>query len=213
MNPGMNSTPRPWSVPWLVTLTVLVVFTLGGPLPATTTVCAQGFPGPAGGVESAVSRQWIWSRAHALPAETTSEQSGYFSIVEGLNGRIYIGTAKYGDNAFLVELDPRTDAMRIVLDAEKEIGVDRRGFAAQAKFHTRNNVGTSGKIYLGTKQGYTQPGEKTTDYLGGHPMVFDPATGKTRVYDIPVKHQGVISVSPDESRGVAGQGGDLVGAD
>lgn len=203
MNPGTNSTPRPRSVPWLVTLTLLVVFTLGGPLPAPTPICAQGFPGPAGGVESAVSRQWIWSRAHALPAETTSEQSGYFSIVEGLNGRIYIGTAKYGDNAFLVELDPRTEAMRIVLDAEKEIGVDRRGFAAQAKFHTRNNVGPSGKIYLGTKQGYTQPGEKTTDYLGGHPMVFDPATGKTRVYDIPVKHQGVISVTPDESRGVA----------
>ncbi len=159
--------------------------------------------GPTGGVESAVSRQWLWSRAQAIPAETTSEQSGYFSIVEGRNGRIYVGTAKYGDNAYLVEFDPRADKMAIVVDAEKEIGVDRRGFAAQAKFHTRNNVGPSGKIYLGTKQGYTQPGEKTTDYLGGHPMVFDPSTGKTRVYDIPVKHQGVISVAPDESRGVA----------
>jgi sugar lactone lactonase YvrE len=164
---------------------------------------AQAPEGPVGGVESAVSRQWIWSKAHPIPAETTSEQSGYFSIVEGRNGRIYVGTAKYGDNAYLVEFDPRTDKMAVVVDAEKEIGVDRRGFAAQAKFHTRNNVGPSGKIYLGTKQGYTQPGEKTSDYLGGHPMVYDPATGKTRVYDIPVKHQGVISVTPDESRGVA----------
>ena len=34
-------------------------------------------------------------------------------------------------------------------------------------------------------------------------MVYDPATGKTRVYQIPVPHQGIISVTPDESRGVA----------
>lgn len=153
--------------------------------------------------ESALSRPWLWSKAHAIPPETTSEQSGYFSIVEGRDGRIYIGTAKYGDNAFLVEFSPSTGKMRIVVDAEKEIGVDRKGFAAQAKFHTRNNVGPSGKIYLGTKQGYAKAGEKVTDYLGGHPMVYDPKTGKTRVYDIPVPHQGIISVTPDESRGIA----------
>ena len=34
-------------------------------------------------------------------------------------------------------------------------------------------------------------------------MVYDPATGRTRVYPIPVPHQGIISVTPDESRGVA----------
>jgi hypothetical protein len=33
--------------------------------------------------------------------------------------------------------------------------------------------------------------------------VYDPATGKTKVYPIPVPHQGIISVTPDESRGVA----------
>ena len=159
---------------------------------------AQGQP-----VESVPSRPWLWSKAHAVPPETTSEQSGYFSIVEGRDGRVYIGTAKYGDNAFLVEFDPPTGRMRIVVDAEKEIGVDRKGFAAQAKFHTRNNVGPSGKIYIATKQGYPKAGEKPADYPGGHPMVYDPGTGKTRVYDIPVPHHGVISITPDESRGVA----------
>jgi hypothetical protein len=148
-------------------------------------------------------RHWIWSKAHAIPKETTSEESGYFSIVEGKSGKIYIGTAKYGDNAFLVEFDPKTEGMSIVVDAEKEIGVDRKGFAAQAKFHTRNNVGRSGKIYLGTKQGYPKEGETLTDYPGGHPMVFDPASGETKVYDIPVPHQGIASVTPDESRGLA----------
>jgi hypothetical protein len=35
------------------------------------------------------------------PAETTSEERGYFALVEGPNGQVYIGAAKYGDNAFL----------------------------------------------------------------------------------------------------------------
>ena len=138
-----------------------------------------------------------------MPAETTSEQSGYFSIVEGKDKHIYIGTAKYGANAYLVDFDPATKAMKVVVDAQKEIGTTATGFAAQSKIHTRNNVGASGRIYFGTKQGYPKEGEKRTDYPGGYPMVYDPATGRTRVYPIPVPHQGIISVTPDESRGVA----------
>src|SRR5687767_9375595 len=132
---------------------------------------------------------------HVLPG-THNNESGYFSIIEGLDGRIYVGTAKYGFNAYLVEFDPKTKAMKPVVDCMKEIGSTATGFAAQAKTHTRNNVGQSGKIYFGTKQGYPKPNsdEKRTDYPGGYPMVYDPATGKTRVYDIPIKHQGVISV-------------------
>ena len=38
-------------------------------------------------------RHWIWSKAHAIPKETTSEESGYFSIVEGksviIRDRVY----------------------------------------------------------------------------------------------------------------------------
>ncbi len=154
---------------------------------------------PAAGPES----RWLRATAYAVPKETTSEGSGYFAIVPGLDGRLYIGTAKYGENAFLVEFDPKTKKMKIVVDAHKEIGTKAKGFAAQSKIHTRNNVGPSGKIYFGTKQGYPKEGEKRTDYPGGYPMVYDPATGKTRVYPIPVVHQGIISVTPDESRGIA----------
>ena len=146
---------------------------------------------------------WLWSTAHAVPKETTTEGSGYFSIVEGHNSRLYIGTAKYRHNAYLVEFDPHSAEMRVAVDAHREIGTDATGFAAQAKIHTRNNVGASGKIYFGTKQGYPADGESRTDYAGGHPLVYDPATGKTRVYGIPVPHHGIISVTPDESRGVA----------
>ncbi|MEX2212611.1 MAG: hypothetical protein WD768_00690 [Phycisphaeraceae bacterium] len=158
---------------------------------------------PCAQAEEAPSPRWLWSTAHAVPKETTSEGSGYFSIIEGKDGRIYVGSAKYGHNAYLVAFDPKAADFKVVVDAHKEIGTNATGFAAQAKFHTRNNVGESGRIYLGTKQGYPKDGESRDDYLGGYPMVFDPATGKTRVYDIPVKHQGIISVTPDESRGIA----------
>ena len=39
------------------------------------------------------------AKAYRIPRETVSEESGYFSIVEGKNGKIYLGTAKYGSNA------------------------------------------------------------------------------------------------------------------
>src|SRR5687767_13185638 len=97
--------------------------------------------------------KWLWSTAHAVPKETTSEGSGYFSIIEGHDGKIYIGAAKYGSNAYLVAFDPKTKKMSIAVDCMKEIGSTATGFAAQAKIHTRNNIGESGKIYFGTKQG------------------------------------------------------------
>jgi hypothetical protein len=167
------------------------------------TILTSGSRGDDGPPRQALDRHWLWSTAHAVPAETTSEQSGYFSIVEGSNRRLYIGTARYRSNAYLVEFDPATKRMKVVVDAQKEIGTTATGFAAQAKIHTRNNVGPSGRIYLGTKQGYAKAGEEKTDYPGGYPMVYDPATGRTKVYPIPIAHQGIISVTPDESRNVA----------
>lgn len=154
---------------------------------------------------TAAGGDWLQATAYAVPKETTNQGSGYFAIVTGKNGRLYIGCAKYGVNAYLVEFDPKTRQMKIVVDCHKEIGTDAKGFAAQSKIHTRNNVGPSGKIYFATKQGYPEKdkGEKLTDYPGGYPMVYDPATGKTKVYPIPVKHHGIISITPDEARDVA----------
>jgi sugar lactone lactonase YvrE len=149
--------------------------------------------------------KWVPSTAYVVPKETATEGEGYFSIIEGLNGRLYIGTHANAVNSWLVEFDPAAEKMKVVVDAHKAIGKDIKGFGAQAKIHTRNNVGASGKIYFGTKQGYpdTKKGEKREDYPGGYPMVYDPKTGETKVYPIPVPHEGINSITPDESRGVA----------
>src|SRR5215831_1465729 len=84
---------------------------------------------------------WLLGHAYKIPSQYTNQESGYFSIVEGKNGRLYIGAAKYGVDAFLIEFDPKTSAMNLVLDVHKVIGSNATGFAAQAKLHTRNNVG------------------------------------------------------------------------
>jgi hypothetical protein len=147
--------------------------------------------------------RWLQATAHAIPKETATEGEGYFSIIEGHDRRLYIGTHANGVNSWLVAFDPTDKQMRIVVDAHRAIGIDRKGFGSQAKIHTRNNVGKSGRIYFGTKQGYPGPNEKREDYPGGYPMVFDPATGHTKVYPIPVPHEGISSITPDEERGVA----------
>jgi hypothetical protein len=147
--------------------------------------------------------RWLPATAHVVPKETAPEGEGYFSIIEGKNGKLYVGTHANGVNAWLVEFDPAAKKMRVVVDCHKAIGKDIKGFGAQAKIHTRNNVGASGKIYFGTKQGYPSKTEKREDYPGGYPMVYDPATGKTKVYPIPVPHHGINSITPDEKRGIA----------
>jgi hypothetical protein len=147
----------------------------------------------------------VTSTAYVVPKETATEGEGYFSIIEGLNARLYIGTHANAVNSWLVEFDPAAEKMKVVVDAHKAIGKDIKGFGSQAKIHTRNNSGASGRIYFGTKQGYPDlaKGEKREDYPGGYPMVYDPKTGETKVYPIPVPHEGINSITPDESRGLA----------
>ena len=145
---------------------------------------------------------WLLGTAYRLPGkEYANQESGYFSIIEGKDKKIYVGTAKYGVNSYLLEFDPLKAVTRMVVDVHRVLRTMVTGFAAQAKIHTRNNVGASGKIYFGTKQGYPEKGEKLTDYLGGYVMAYDPKTGETENLGLPKKHSGVISVMPDEERG------------
>lgn len=141
--------------------------------------------------------------AYVVPKQTCAEGEGYFALIEGLHRKLYIGTHANAVNSWLVEFDPGTRKMRLAVDAHQAAGIKASGFAAQSKIHTRNNTGASGKIYFATKQGYPTAGEKVTDYPGGYPMVYDPATDSTKVYPIPVPHHGIISITPDESRGLA----------
>lgn len=173
-----------------------------GLLPVLLAVAAVA-PGPARAIAQPAAARWLPATAYAIPKETATEGEGYFSIIEGHDRRLYIGTHANGVNSWLVSFDPSDKAMRIAVDAHRAIGIDRKGFGSQAKIHTRNNVGKSGSIYFGTKQGYPAEGEKREDYPGGYPMVFDPATGQTKVYPIPVPHEGISSITPDEERGVA----------
>src|SRR5947207_9638170 len=78
--------------------------------------------------------------AFKIPSRYTNQESGYFSLIEGKNGRLYIGAAKYGVDAYLIEFDPASKAFKMVVDVHELIGSTATGFAAQAKIHTRNNV-------------------------------------------------------------------------
>ena len=109
---------------------------------------AQGTEPPAAARKAPASLKYLWAKAYHIPPETTTEESGYFSLCEGKNGKIYIGTAAYGRNSYLVEFDPSSEKMRVVLDTHKLVGLplEPTGYAAQSKIHTRNFVGPSGKI-------------------------------------------------------------------
>jgi hypothetical protein len=163
--------------------------------------------------------KYLWGTAYHILPQTTTDESGYFSLCEGKDGKIYVGTAAYGRDAYLVEFDPKTTKQRIVIDAHKAIGLPLTptGFAAQAKIHTRNFVGPSGTIYVGTKQGYATAEEKKNGppkYLGGYVLTYDPKTGVVTNHGQPMPWsdklaamgytdgEGVIDTVADESRGL-----------
>jgi hypothetical protein len=191
---------------------------------AAATLLFAAVPAPASdpprGTKPPASLKYLLATAYHIPPETTTEESGYFSLCEGRDGKIYIGTAAYGRNSYLVEFDPKTEKMRVVLDTHKLVGLPLTptGYAAQSKIHTRNFVGPSGLIYLGTKQGYPTELEKKSGkvatYRGGYVITYDPATGKAADLGMPMplgdgrlpagatEGEGVIDVTADESRGL-----------
>src|SRR5262245_65770391 len=127
---------RRWVANYRVATALLTfLFTL------SAAVRAADHPAPAR--KPPASLKYLWAKAYHIPPETTTEESGYFALCEGKNGRIYIGSAAYGRNSYLVEFDPATEKMRIVLDTHKLVGLplEPTGYAAQAKLHTRNLVG------------------------------------------------------------------------
>jgi sugar lactone lactonase YvrE len=155
--------------------------------------------------QPAPKENWLLGQAFHIPSEYTNQESGYFSLVAGKDSKVYVGSAKYGVNCFLIEFNPMNAMIRMVVDVHRVIMQFLTGFAAQAKIHTRNNVGQlTGKIYFGSKQGYPdeKKGEKRSDYPGGYVLAYDPKTGTTENFGMPKKQHGVISVMPDEERGL-----------
>ncbi|MCE9588966.1 MAG: hypothetical protein K8S99_00395 [Planctomycetes bacterium] len=175
-------------------------------------------PSLAADVPTKAPFSYVWAKAYHIPSETTTDESGYFSLCEGLDGRMYVGTAAYGRNAYLVEFEPKTEKMRIVIDAHKSLGLPLTptGYAAQAKFHTRNFVGPSGVIYLGTKQGYPTDIDKKNNvtYPGGYFFTYDPKAGAAVSHGQPMPQgartkelgypdgEGIIDTVADEARGL-----------
>src|SRR6188472_4499120 len=84
--------------------------------------------------------KYVMAKAYHIPPETTTEESGYFSLCEGKDGKIYVGSAAYGRNSYLVEFDSKTQKIRVGVDTHKVVGLPEAptGYAAQSKIHTRN---------------------------------------------------------------------------
>ncbi len=156
--------------------------------------------------EESATPEYAFGHAVEVLESTNNQGSAYFSLAVGNNGMVYVGPAKYGVNAYLVEIDPETDEQRIVIDTHKLCGINNAtGIQAQSKIHTRPFVAPSGVIYVGSKQGYPdkRSGENPWQYPGGYLMSYDPQADEAKcIAKLPYRNFGVIDVVADETRGV-----------
>lgn len=170
--------------------------------------CIAASPARAQDEAAADAQPVDYAYAHAVAVleETNNQGTAYFSLAAGHNNLVYTGPAKYGVNAYLVEVDPNTDKQRIVIDTHALCGIENAtGYKAQSKIHTRPYVAPSGVIYLGSKQGY--PDKKTNEnrwsYPGGYLMSYNPKTDEAVCHaKLPYRNFGVIDAVADESRDV-----------
>jgi hypothetical protein len=143
------------------------------------------------------------TKNYSILAETHNHEAGFFSLCEGHNGKIYVGTEFSGENAFLVEFDPVTEKQRIVIDVNEVCDSGGSGITAQSKIHTINYVAPSGIIYVGSKQGGPNKGQNKFWYPGGYIMTYNPKTDKAKCLgQVPIPGHGIIDVTADEERGL-----------
>jgi hypothetical protein len=138
--------------------------------------------------------------------------SGYTAIEQDRDGKVYVGTAYYGQSAFLTQLDPKTAAWRAVFRSDELTGQYGRGQGIPGKIHTKLRLGEDGKIYGAMKQGYESHyriradiGEAPEGFRGSqftcHLFSYDPATDTALDLGPSLPQEGVTSFDVDTARG------------
>jgi sugar lactone lactonase YvrE len=147
-------------------------------------------------------------RVTFAPAGTTTDGSGYTAIEVGLDGKVYVGAARYGGYAWLLRFDPaaRPLFMDRVVSLKELTGERLQGINTQGKIHSKILVGADGRIWFASKQAHevfdTRPEYEDPDgYPGGHLCCYDPKTGFSRSVGILKRREGVVGGALDDARG------------
>ena len=138
--------------------------------------------------------------------------SGYTAIQADNEGKIYVGTAYYGETARLVQLDPETAQWRCLFRADELTHQFGRGQGMPGKIHTKLRLGADGKIYGAMKQGYefhytirSDVGEGPEGFLGNqytcHFFSYDPKTDTVTDLGPGWPQEGITSFDVDTDRG------------
>ena len=138
--------------------------------------------------------------------------SGYTAIQMDRNGQVYVGTAYYGKNAQLAQLDPETAKWRSLFRSDRLTHQYGRGQGIPGKIHTKLRLGADGKIYGAMKQGYemhyqtrADVGEAPEGYRGSqftcHFFSYDPATDTSIDLGPGWPQEGITSFDIDTDRG------------
>ena len=142
------------------------------------------------------------------PPGTTTEASGYTAIEVGKDEQVYVGSARYGDYAWLLRFDPARKPlwMEKVVSMRELTGERREGINTQGKIHAKILVGADGKVWFASKQAHevfdTRPEFEDPDgYPGGHLCWFDPKTGFSRSTGILKPREGLMAGAIDDARG------------
>lgn len=176
--------------------------------------------GGRGGLAEETAEKFVDLQYRPFP-ETVSPDKKFNEFFSALvvhpNGKVYFGTCNYHgypkgpfplprSGAHLCSYDPTTDTMEDLADMQAVTGEEQSKAYPQSKIHTQLVVDTDGKIYFGTHSAELYTGLTNNPepeiYPGGHWIVHDPVTKKTKDLGLPLPHEAIMSVAIDRQRHV-----------
>ena len=125
----------------------------------------------------------------------------YHAIAQASDGNVYyvLNSHNVHFGARMFRYTPKTGEVATLADFTDLLGYDRTQVVCQGKVHC-DLYEHEGKLWFGTHAG-TYESEGLKRYPGGHFMTYDLATGKFTDLGMGVPENGIISMTPDWTRG------------
>jgi len=151
------------------------------------------------------------AEVYPLPSEMHGG-SGYTALQFDEYGKVYVGTAYYGQWGALAQLDPDKGVWKRIFRTDELTGQYGRGQGIPGKIHTKLRLGSDGKIYGAMKQGWEwgyherpDVGEAPEGKRGGqytcHMFSYDPKTDTAVDLGPGWPQNGIVGFCVDVDRG------------
>lgn len=128
------------------------------------------------------------------------ELSHWSALVQGSNGKLYIGVSTHGDASYVYEFDPATEQMKLLANITELAGERGKGVWTTGKIHVQMQE-LDGYIYFGALcEDNGPPAIDASSYQGPHWYRINTSNGKVEQLSLINSFWGLLGQVMDNKR-------------